>query len=244
MSWLDKLRGRGRAGDGGPRLVDLIDAYPPYRPAVTGAPATLSEADAARNLAKLMEDAPGRLAGLSDLLSRFGVDTAPALDPARDPRPTLDALWRWTKAEWPALRDPALLDVFVWLEGRRDRPVFGLITDVGLLLGETVARRRPDYAWVVDLDPDNREMPSWRRPCLVRPSDGISPRLLYDPESAAHGAYVNCATAFYALLDDLTQGALDTVEGAPERWWREQAETSGRSVLPDLEPDHVRDEPD
>ncbi len=222
--WLRRVA-RGRPPG---RLAALLATYPPYAIPHPGPGWDLSLGHADTNLAYLVAHREERLAAVEALLSECRVDMAGAYGTG-DPRPFLDRLWEWIKAEWPAIQDPELARQDRWLNSRRagKEIVYSLITDVAILLGEVVISRRPDFGWALDLDPrnagDEDGMVSQRRPCVIRPANDVMPIILYDPEDQVQGAYAYCTSVTYFWLNHLRQGAMDMIEGAHERRWREEA---------------------
>jgi hypothetical protein len=81
--------------------------------------------------------------------------------------------------------DPSIYSTIdLWLWSTRDGPeiVYSMLTDIAIVLAEMVLLRRPDYHWALDLDPENEEMATWRRPVVMRPADAVVPVILYDFE--------------------------------------------------------------
>lgn len=225
--WLDRLWGKpARMG----RLPALLSAYPPYRIPHPGSGWSLTLPQAETNLAYLLDHKAERLGIVGDLLARFDLDLGAGLV-APNPKPFLDAVWRWTAQEWPSIYDPALATIGDWLNSPREGAhiVFSLVMDVAIALGEMVLVRRPDYGWALDLDPENRgdteddSMLTWQRPVVMRPADEIVPAILLDSESAARSAYIYCSKPAYGVEIDLGRGVLDAISGAHERFWREEA---------------------
>lgn len=225
--WLDRLRGE-RSRDG--QLPALLASYPPYCIPFPGRGWALTLVQAEANMDYLLAHKAERLRIVGQLLAQFGIDLGAGLA-APDPKPFLDAIWRWTAAEWPLVYDPALASLDAWLSSRRDGPeiVFSLIADTGIALGEIVLMHRPDYAWALDLDPDNKAetrddtMASWQRPVLLRPADTIVPVMMLDVEDAVYVTYARCTRPSYLVINDLGRVVLDAVSGANERYWRDQA---------------------
>jgi hypothetical protein len=148
---------------------------------------------------------------------------------ASDPLPYIKALGQWTAQEWPSIRDEALLPIEAWLNSRREgrEIVFSLIMDIAIVLAEIVLRRRDDYHWALDLDPQNGVdgMVSWRRPVILRPPDAIVPAIQFDFEDAVRTAYVQCGKPGYNLRGEFGRGVPEAISGAHETWWRQQAAT-------------------
>jgi hypothetical protein len=229
--WLGRLVGGG--GTGGAqqgRLRRLLKDYPPYRQPHPGPGSALTLPQAEANLAYLRDNKSARLAIVGGVLSQFALNLDEGLA-AADPQPYLKALGQWTARDWPALRDTSLLTIDTWLNSRREGPeiVFSLIMDIAIVLAEIVLRRRNDYRWALDLDPQNAPqggkdgMLSWQRPVVLRPADGIVPVIQFDFEDAVRTAYIQCGKPGYNLRGEFGRGVLDAISGAHETWWRQQA---------------------
>lgn len=205
-----------RRKDPTPRLAALISSYPPYVPPVVKAPLELTPAEAEANLADLLRVRPERLTRFGALLAEFGIslDEGLALAP---PERWLDALSRWTVEQWPSIYDTKLAAYQARRSDLRGHPVFGLLTDTGLALGETILRHRPDYRWALDLDRGNREMASYRQPCVIRPAEGGNDAVVFHAEHLADGCYANCRSASYEISNDMKRAVMNCISGAHER---------------------------
>lgn len=188
MRWMARLAGDGRPAPprGSGRLPGLLAAYPQYRAPHPGPPKALTPKQCDGNLAYLLEQRPARLAAIGALVGHFGIDLSGGLAVA-DPRPLLQALHAWSRAEWP--------DIFVagltryedgyprWLASDKSGPhiALSMLMDVAIVLGEVVVARRPDYVWRLDLERGNRQMSSYRRPVVMseaRPERGWAATVL------------------------------------------------------------------
>jgi hypothetical protein len=128
-----------------------------------------------------------RLTALANLLRNFDIDLRAGLA-ADDPAPLLDALERWAVADWPSVymgrwvvpngasvyvyRD-SVCDPQTWQKSNKAGAdiVLSMLMDTAITLGEIVVRRRADFTWQLDLDPDNRDMTSHRRAVVMRAAD-------------------------------------------------------------------------
>lgn len=90
-----------------------------------------------------------------------------------------------------------------------------MLTDIAIVLGEMVLTRRSDYAWTLDLNPDNEEMASWRRPVVRRQSDGAFGAVAYDFELATRTAFGRCIRPAYGVINELGRGVLEAISGPP-----------------------------
>ncbi len=213
MALIDKLlRRKGPA----PRLAALISSYPPYVPPVVKAPRELTDAEAEANLADLLRVRPERLVRFGALLAEFGISLDEGLA-LGSPERWLDALSRWTVEQWPSIYSAELAAYHARRSDLRGHPVFGLLTDTGLALGETILRHRPDYLWTLDLDRSNREMASYRQPCVIRPAGDRNNAVVFHAEDVADGAYASCRNAGYAISNSMKRAVMHCISGAHER---------------------------
>lgn len=188
LRWFGRLGGGGLPPrpKGSGRLPELLAAYPQYRAPHPGPPKALTRKQCDANLAYLLEQRPARLAAIGALVRHFGIDLAGGLA-AADPRPLLQALHAWSRAEWP--------DIFVadltryedgyprWLASDKGgrHIALSMLMDVAIVLGDIVVARRSDYAWRLDLEHGNRQMLSYRRPVVMssaRPERGWAAMVL------------------------------------------------------------------
>lgn len=215
-SWWSGLIG-GRA-----KLPPMsLDGYPPYDAPHPGRALMLTPEQARENFDHFLAERQERLNALGSLLASFGLDLGKGLE-ASDPEPFLKSLQDWTVATWPGLYDPSLAKLEVWWNTRRRgrEIVYSMLLDVGIALGEMVVRRRPDYAWTLDLDPDNKrdEMDSYQRPVVRLTDDPAIPSPIdFDFEDIARGHY---SWGERIHLDSLIgRGVLEALSGAHEAFW-------------------------
>ncbi len=155
------------------RLPRLLASYPPYATPHPGDARSLSVAQAEENLAYLLDVRERRLQIVAELLGHFGIDLHAGLE-AEDPRDLLAALDRWARDKWPTVYRPSLTGgPLTWLALPKQGPhiVLAMLMDVAIVLGEIVTAKRPDYAWRLDLAPDNREMLTYQRAVLAKAPD-------------------------------------------------------------------------
>lgn len=224
-NWLGRLTGGRRAVSGaGSALAARLSAYAPYRPPHPGFGRELSRAAAEENFAFFVEAREQRLAAVGELLGEAGLDARAALS-AADPAPFLGDLHHWSLAAWPALYDPAQGRVESWWEeARRGRSgLYSMLHDLGVLLGEMVARRRPDYAWTLDVNLRNKaeDMASYQRPVMqLAPDPAIPSAIVFDFEEIAVNHYRQAGSPNFNLGSPLGRGVLEALSGAHERHWR------------------------
>src|SRR5262245_32876453 len=84
------------------RLAALLTDYPPYEVPHPRPARKLNLAQCEDNLRYLLDQRERRLVVLAGLLQNFEIDLRAGLD-AADPRPLLDAMERWARAEWPSV---------------------------------------------------------------------------------------------------------------------------------------------
>lgn len=182
----------GRKAEGpvarGSRLAGLLADYPahssPHRGTNGNLPSSkwpvLSPDQALENLHAQLAATPERLQSLTQLLAAFGLATGDAHDAAR--RETfvrgLDAM---LMAELPALWTRELGDRGDWEASDRAGPriIHSMMLDLALLTGDVLIRAKPGCFWGLDLDPHDRRMVRFRRPCLLGLSDGLFPETDY-----------------------------------------------------------------
>ncbi len=204
------------------RLRALLATYVPYQIPYPGPGRILTAAQADANLAYLLANRAERLQIAAELLAHFGLDVGTALKGA-DPKPFVDALWRWSVDEWPTVAD-ARLQRSAWIVSKRDGDeiVFSMLTDVAIILAEMVLVRRTDYYWTLDRDPENKadDMISWQRPVVIRPEESDVPKIMYDFEYAACISYEQCTRPAYGVINNLGHGTLEAISGTALAAWR------------------------
>lgn len=145
--------------------------YEMYDPGVAGEPANLARADARRAFAKLMEERPLRVQGLSELLQRNG-RTLESSDEG------VQALDDWFRAN--VEEDPEM-------SGRLSPEWYSVVTDIGLFLGDVMIERHPQLRW--DLFTAGKKNASYQRPVVMGFTRGGDPNMEIDVawQVAGHG---------------------------------------------------------
>jgi len=142
-----------------------------------GDPRDLSDVQSEANLRYFLEQREVRLQIVGELLEKFGLDLQAGLS-AEDPYDFLRSLDTWAHTEWPASWTPTFPASWsAWvseLKGGR-QVALAMLMDVAILLGEIVVRKRHDYAWRVDLNPQNCSSGSYRRVAVAKESEGFTP---------------------------------------------------------------------
>ena len=164
------------------RLAGLLAIYPAYTPPhigqngaapVPGQP-TLTLGQCHENLDALLRAMPERLALLGGLLAELGVDSAQAY---ANPEAFVTRLHATLLKELPPLYRPDLAKSIareVSTRAGRDI-VLSLMADLALLEADILMHAKPGCFIGLDLDPGDREMLSWRRPCLLGLVDRFFP---------------------------------------------------------------------
>lgn len=168
------------------RLETLLDDYPRYIRPYPGSGKMLTDDKARANLEHFLSVKDERLAAVTALLARFGLDARRAM--TGDPKPFLKRLADWISRDWPAIRDAQQADYKTWHNGPRGgRADLTLIVDIAILLGEMLAARRPELSWQVMLGPLHRGASHWREIALTGEGAGI-----FSLEGAVHRYYAHC----------------------------------------------------
>jgi hypothetical protein len=157
-------------------LSQKLAQYQANMPPFPGHRRTLTAQKLDSNLTHLVATCDTRLGLLSNLLSGFGIDITPMLDPAQDPHPTATAIDDWLTAHAADLAKlprsaagtcPA--DEFQNSDRSGDVILYSLIADLALLEGEAIRRRDDRFYWAINRDVKLRSLTTAKRPCLMRP---------------------------------------------------------------------------
>lgn len=177
---------RPDASRSGRRLLALLAEYPPDTPPHTGLTSDLGDAQCTDNLQHLIDTRVQRLQALTELLAAFDLDITAATQPTQDPRPTFQLIDRWIRTSFPLPPEPKPpRQQFLQSDRSGSDILFSLIADLGLVEGEAIVRRRDDFSWALDLDPENHDMLSYRRPCVVRPPGDDWASTVFDTQITA-----------------------------------------------------------
>lgn len=213
---LSKLFRRGASG------TKLLRGYVPYRAPFSGRlPTYLSDYEALANLDYLLQSREQRIAELQRLLRAGGADLAPALC-ENNLRDALTHLHRWITVTFPQIYDPRLANWEIWLKSSRegDEIVFSLLMDIGIVLGEFIVKNNPTFQWGVDLELENAEMMSYKRPTvLIRKGRGIPAPIIVDVEALVVEQYRKVPQRVFGTANELLAPISQAISGAYERHW-------------------------
>lgn len=170
FGWAKKKDARAQAG----KLPRLLQGYPPFTPrhvalniATQGSNApVLTESQARENLDQYRDSLPSRLALLRPVLAGIGVDMDAAYS---DPLAYVATLHRTLLTELPPLYRPELARQparELSTRGGADIPL-SFMGDLAMLECDVLLRAKPGCFLGLNLDPDDREMANYRRPCLL-----------------------------------------------------------------------------
>ena len=188
----DTLFGGRKRGSGGGLLAAALAHYPPNVPAHVGPAKRLDAAMADANLARFMDVREERLAALRSILEDHGLDIGPILDPGSDPAPAYAALSTWLAQALPPREAMpggsgvnAPIDAYIASERRDHDILFSFVADLALLEGEGIVRRRAEWRWDLDRDPNDAGTYPYRRVVVWRDRQGQRPALALDLEHEA-----------------------------------------------------------
>lgn len=194
------------------RLADRLSTYPSWhvpRLGTNGAwpdgpPPLLGEAEFRANLHAYRDAMPQRIATLGGLLTDFGLDLLQAYD-AQTRDQFIRSLHLLLLAELPATYRKELDDFRRWEASRRDGPeiVYSLLGDLAMLFADVVIKANPGAFLGMNLDPVDRDMVSYGRPCVLGLSDRLFPGThhLYDYEDEMAGVYRRMKTPEISFVD-------------------------------------------
>lgn len=155
------------------KLEVLLRDYPPYLIPNPGNAYHLKKEQRQENLDYFLGQKFVRIDHISRLLTQFGINARPALDPNADLMKLFTPLQAWALKEWPNIRGiEAISDSRYADNSRYDQSdiALSMLYDLSILLGESVVRRRPDFAWALDADRGSRQRQTttWGRIVLIR----------------------------------------------------------------------------
>lgn len=196
------------------QLRATLQTYDDWQVPHPGDPDALTERQREANFAAMMAEKPARIATLRATLPHLEPAFASLLDPQAAPVRGIRSLEAWwidelskidlvppvSSALRKLLRPGAYLArntamaAAHWDE-RHDHPLVpklaSLLDDLGLLLGEAVVLRRPDFAWTLNHDKTEKRLQTmeWGRVCVLRPKLAGHPLQAFPLPYLARSAY-------------------------------------------------------
>ncbi|MBX2884055.1 MAG: hypothetical protein KTR32_29140 [Granulosicoccus sp.] len=135
-----------------------VAAYPEYAAPHSGSPHLLFSADQAReNLHYLLDMKASRIAILAALVKQEGITLPENLD-TEDPKTLINQLHGWAGVRWAECHRKDNADRKHWLNVTNrtgDDKIYSVVMDTAIVLGELVIKHKPQFAWAVDIDPEN-----------------------------------------------------------------------------------------
>lgn len=186
----DRLRGKGTGGQGADDpLRRLFGGYPVNLQPHQGPPESLRAAQQEENLAAFLRRREHRLAVLLEFLDGHGISAAPLLDAAGDGAAAAGAIDFWLNAALPRRASSMVSgdpqpnpDLRAFIAGDRaaDGGYYSFLDDLGLLEGEAIRRRDRRFDWAINQLPEQAELDSYGRICLIKPGTLDWPPLALD----------------------------------------------------------------
>ncbi len=196
------------------QLRATLQSYDDWHVPHPAAPEALTDVQREANFAAMMDEKPARLATLRAALPPLADAFANLLDPQSAPVAGIRAVEAWWIAELSRidLVPPVTSTLRRWLrpgaylakneamaaaywDERHDHPLVpklaSLLVDLGLLLGEAVVLRRPDFAWALNHDKTEKRLKTmeWGRVCVLRPQLADFPLKAFALPYLARSAY-------------------------------------------------------
>ncbi|GAA3975520.1 hypothetical protein [Allohahella marinimesophila] len=188
---IEQLKALAIAAQGRSGLPGAVCDYPAYRALHITAGNFLGIERLEQNLAHFLEQRESRLDRITTFVRACDLDPAPALAAGHDPLPFLEGLDSWVTEHWSTGRIPKQrLSRQFWAEHCDDgsTPLYGFLSDLGLLMGEILIAQRPECRWSFDVMARNREHSSFVNRLVVAglavPADVTLPSY-YDPGLSA-----------------------------------------------------------
>lgn len=195
-------------------LRATLQTYADWQVPHPGPPSDLTDPQREANFAAMMAQKPSRIGTLRAAQPSLETAFANLLDPQASPVPGILALEAWWIGELSKidlvppvtstlrrllrpgafLAENTAMAAAHWDE-RNDHPLVpklaSLLDDLGLLLGEAVVVRRPDFAWTLNHDKIEKRQKTmeWGRICVLRPKLGDVPLKAFAMPYLARSAY-------------------------------------------------------
>jgi hypothetical protein len=191
--------------DGGPprkssRLSERLADYPGWHAphlgtngAYPGSSAHQLDEQALRaNLRSYVSAMPKRIEVLAQLLGELGLNLGDAYDETGR-EPFIRSLHLMLLSELPSTYRPELRDFHAWESSDRTgtQIVYSLLGDIAMLFADVLLKAKPGCFLGMNLDPADREMTSYGRPCMLGLSDSLFPGtpMILDFEEEMFGVY-------------------------------------------------------
>lgn len=197
-------------------LRALLHGYDCWTLPHPGDPHALSKAQRGENLAYVLEYKDARISRIRAALPEIDPLLAQLLDPQIHPSAATLELDRWwvktglqlalfppvagtLKSKLFPNRYYAANEVlanakwFEWPEHPLVAPLDSLVRDLGLITGEAIVLRRPDFRWTVNEDSREKrlETTEWGRVVVLREAEGASPLKAFDMFRLARWSYAD-----------------------------------------------------
>lgn len=191
---------------GGPFTAGLV-TYPPWQLPHAGPPSALRDEQLDDNLRWFLDSRETRIAAVLALLGDCRADASPLLDPRGDGAAAVAAVQLAleqelpARAELPGDRDPAR--DFLMHEAIGPRIFFAFAADLGTLIGDAVALRRPGTHWAIARDQQDIGTPFYRTIVLDEAARGGHPRGAFDMLGATIGSVYELRREGVGLRPDL-----------------------------------------
>lgn len=206
------------------RLPGLLASYPPFAPPHTGRTGKFNESGPLLTLDQCRENLdayraamPERLELLRTRLGELGVDTTLAYS---EPVAFVWQLHPTMRVELPSVYRPELRAHAVQEVSSRAGTDIALsfMADLAMLEADVLMRAKPGCFIGLNLDPGDRDMYSYRRPCLLGLMDSLfpGPPHIYYLEEEWTNVYTRAEDSHeFALPDRIIPEAYGDVIGGP-----------------------------
>ncbi len=198
------------------KLKSVLEAYDTWSVPHADDPRALSEEQRAENLAFVLDHKDARIARVRSALPEIEPLLAQLLDPQVHPfAATLELDRWWVKtglqlALFPPLagslksrlfpnRHYAVNQVvaeakwYDWPDYPLVAPLDSMLRDIGLIVGDAIVLRRPDFRWTVNEDPKEKKDPglTWGHVVVLREAAGHWEQQSFDPLALARWSYAD-----------------------------------------------------
>jgi len=196
------------------RLKTVLEGYETWTLPFPEEPATLDKAQRTANLDWVLANKQARIAALRAALPEIDRCFAPLLDAAQHPFVALrdlDLWWAETGLQlslfppvagglrsklfkgryYAANAVLAIKKWYEWDENPLVLPLDSLLRDIGLVMGEAIVLRRPDFVWAVNEDTKEKRSQTveWGRLVVMREAKADFPLKAFDLFNLARWSY-------------------------------------------------------